>query len=398
MTDDYSRYFKIFADVSRSIHSGTSTGEILERIAEHIAQILVAKGCIFWIINAGRRTIETMISHGFPYRSLSLVAYDTLVSLLDPEPGRTVFIEDARYDERIPDLERLGKRRVGSIHGFSFDIVGPYTGILAVYFGNVRKLEDRETALVTALGEQGAIALHRTLTAGDQTLETLKQIVEGFVLALEAKDAQTHGHSMRVAEFARLTATRMGLSEKAVATIHHGGLLHDIGKIGMADHMLGRLGILSRREMDVVKQHPVIGARIVRPLAFLHDVEPLILHHHERFDGSGYPEGLKGDAIPLGARIIGVCDAFETMLSGRNHLKKMSLSDAVANLQQGVGLHFDPVAVRALFDVLQDHPEVVNEDQEVMVRSLDRMRLDLDAIGLKNLIRRKMKSDFPIGF
>ncbi|MFH1154296.1 MAG: HD domain-containing phosphohydrolase [Pseudomonadota bacterium] len=396
-TDDYSRYFKILSEVSKSIHSGTSTGEVLERIVGHISNILDAKGCIFWIINTGKRTIETMISHGFTYRSLAQVEYDTLIKIFNPEEGNGVFIEDARADERIPDLERLGKQRVGSITGLFFTIVGSYTGILAVYFTNYRKLDTREMELITALGEQGTIALHKTLTYDDQMLQTLKQIVEGFVLALEAKDEQTHGHSIRVADFARLTAVEMGLKDKEVETIHHAGLLHDIGKIGMEDYILERLGILTGKEMDIVKKHPVIGARIVKPLTFLQDVEPLILYHHERYDGSGYPEGLKGEKIPMGARILSVCDAFETMLSGRNHMEKMTFHDAIVNLQRGININFDPKVVKALFSVLQNHPEVVDA-QGATDRCMEQMQLDIEAIGVKNLIRKNMRSELLISF
>jgi putative nucleotidyltransferase with HDIG domain len=153
-------------------------------------------------------------------------------------------------------------------------------------------------------------------------------------------------------------AEELRLVESEIETIYHGGLLHDIGKIGMNDDILERLGILSRKEMDIVRQHPVIGARIAQPLNFLHDVVPLIRHHHERFDGSGYPDGLKGAAIPLGARILSLCDAFETMLAGRTHFAKIRLEDAIVNLHQEAGSHFDPALVDALFSALYDRPEV----------------------------------------
>jgi len=111
--------------------------------------------------------------------------------------------------------------------------------------------------------------------------------------------------------------------------------------------------------MDIVKLHPEVGARIVRPLIFLSDVEPLILHHHERFDGTGYPDGLKGERIPLGVRILTVCDAFETMLAGRKHFAKMKLEDAILNLGNGAGDHFDPQVVKALLSALPGNPEIV---------------------------------------
>lgn len=359
MTGDYAAFFRVFTKVSKAIHSGDKSSDILESIAIHIKDILKAKGCIFWIVDHSNRKILSKYAHGFSYRSLEEIGYDTLVSVLNPQLGSPVFIEDARYDPTIPDMELLGKRRVGSITGLFFDIVDSWGGILAVYFHDRRELSSDEFALVTALGEQGAIALRRAIINDKKMTSNLRQMVEGLTLALEAKDEKTHGHSVKVAALARMVAEEMGMSEEEVERIYHGGLLHDIGKIGMEDDILQRLGILSRKEMDIVKLHPVVGAKIVRPLVFLNDVEPLILHHHERFDGTGYPDGLKGDRIPLGVRILTVCDAFETMLAGRKYFAKMKLEDAILNLSNGAGHHFDPEVVKALLSALPKNPEII---------------------------------------
>ena len=360
MSEDYTTFFRVFSQVSKAIHSGENTTEILENIVTNIKEILGAKGCIYWIVDHGRQKIEMMISHGFPYRNLTDVDYEILNQIFDSGKGPLIYIEDAKSDGRIPELDTIGKKSVGSITGMFFDIIGSTAGILAVYFYNRRELTTSELEILTALGEQGAIALHKALSYDEKMLQNLRQIVEGFTLALEAKDERTHGHSLKVACFARLIAEDMGLEETEVETIYHGGLLHDIGKIGMNDDILERLGILSRKEMDIIKQHPVIGARITQPLVFLNDVVPLILHHHERYDGTGYPDGLKAETIPLGARILTVCDAFETMLAGRKHFARMKFEDAVVNLYQGARHQFDPKILDALFSVLLKNPELVH--------------------------------------
>ncbi len=397
MTDEYSRYFKVFSQVSKAIHSGESTKDVLEGIVSHITEILDAKGCIFWIVDTGTRQIETKISHGFSYRSLELVDYDSLVRVFDPGAGDDmVVVENAREDDRLPDLERLGKRLVGSIHGFVFHITGNYSGILAIYyFGSYKKIEPHEQQLVRALGEQGAIALQRTLSYDEKMLETLRRIVEGFALALEAKDEDTHGHSVRVADFARKTARQMGLVAEQVSEIYHAGLLHDIGKIGMDDYILQKLGGLTAKEMDRVKKHPEIGARIIKPLPFLNNLAPLILCHHERYDGSGYPAGLKGDNIPLGARILSVCDAFETMLSGRGQMPKMSIDQAIEGLKKGVNIQFDPKVVKGFFDMISAHPEVI-DDKGSMDRCLEDLKIDVNEIAVKNRVRKRMAQSFPV--
>ncbi len=368
MSSDYKDFFKVFSQVSKAIHSGENTTEILGQIVRNIKEILGAKGCIYWIVDRQQEKIETMVSDGFPYRSLSNVNYRELTHLFDNDRGPIVWIEDAKTDKRIPDLDTIGKRSVGSITGMFFDIIGKYSGILAVYFYGHKKLGIEETEILTALGEQGAIALHKAFSYDEKMLQNLRQMVEGFTLALEAKDESTHGHSVRVARFAKVVAEEINLSANDLETIYHGGLLHDIGKIGMNDDILERLGILSRKEMDIVKQHPEIGARIAKPLNFLNDVVPLILHHHERFDGSGYPDGLKGSAIPLGARILTLCDAVETMLAGRTYFARMKLEDVIVNLHQEAGSHFDPVVVDAFFTVLEARPEVF----EVQINGAER--------------------------
>ena len=376
MTGDYSTFFKVFTEVSKAIHSGEKSSDILESIVTHVKEILHAKGCIFWIVDHSREKIVSKYTHGFSYRSLEQVGYDTLITLFDQELNSpAVFIEDARHDPRIPDLEMLGKRRVGSVTGIFFNITDSYRGILAIYFHDRRKLSSSEFELVTALGEQGAIALQRAISYDNKMVQSFRQMVEGLTLALEAKDETTHGHSIKVAMFSRMVAEEMGLSEKEIETIYHGGLLHDIGKIGMEDDILERLGILSRKEMDIVKLHPEMGARIIRPLIFLNEIEPLILHHHERFDGTGYPQGLKGKSIPLGVRILTVCDAFETMLAGRKYFVRMKQEDAILNLQSEAGHQFDPEVIEALFSALPKNPEI----------------LQLNSAALRCIARQKRK-------
>lgn len=385
--DPYQRYFKLFARISKAIHSGTNTREVLKSIVDHLTDILRAKGCIFWILNHAEERIETRISSGFHYQSLAQVDFSTLMAIFDREP--VVFIDDARNDPRIPDLERLGKKRVGSVTGQFFSIAGEFRGLLAIYFTGKKRLAPMEVELVTALGEQGALALERTLSCDREMVETLRQIVEGFVLALEAKDEQTHGHSVRVAEFAKRVAAKMGLGARDVETVFHAGLLHDIGKIGMEDAILARLGALSLGDMDRIKTHPVIGARIIKPLRFLDELGPLILNHHERFDGSGYPEGKRGEAIPLGARILAVCDAFETMVSGRSHLERLELYDAVTHLQHQASLGFDPAVIQALFRVLEDDPALIDAKGGVG-RCLKVLQRDITPIAQENLLKQQM--------
>lgn len=379
------QYFETFRLVSTAIHSGQCVAEILETIAAQITEIMGAKGCIYWIVDEEKQRIQTSVGHGFTYRSLAGADFETLDQLFRIGARTVVNIGDARTDGRIPDLERLGKRRVASICGIAFDIVPPYAGVLAVYFGSQRQLVHSEIEFIMALGEQGAIALQKALTYDENMLQAFRETVETLVLAIEAKDTTTHGHSMKVAEYARQTALEMGLSGADAERVHQAGLLHDIGKIGIAGRTLNRVGRLNAKEYEAIKLHPVIGDRIVRRLSFMADIAPLILYHHERFDGSGYPEGLSGMQIPLEARILSACDAFDTMISGRPKMPRRTLPEALRQLRVESGKCFDPDVVTALTRVAEKHPDMV-QPAEFDTAYFERLRSRLSAPAPKRKV------------
>ncbi len=393
----YHSYFKLLAKISKKIHSNTETLEIIACIVENIVDVMSAKGCIYWILNQQKQIIETRIFHGFDYQSLSRVDYPTLMTIFKKKKTNPICITDARNDTRIPDLERLGKRRISSVTGMFFDITGPLSGLLAVYFTDSRTLAPHELELLTALGEQGAISLEKAMGYDKKTQIMYQQIVEGFALAIEAKDKVTHGHSQRVARLSELTARKMGLEEKKVRQIFQAGILHDIGKIGTQDNLLERLGNLSKKEMSTIRQHPCLGADMLRPLTFFSEIEPLVRHHHELFNGSGYPGGKKGKQIPLGARIITVCDAFETMITGRPHIPKKDLAAALTALKQGVGTRFDPKVVQAFFTMIQENPGII-EARETIASCLDILQQNMVQLAQQNQLAKKLSNPFPGSF
>jgi putative nucleotidyltransferase with HDIG domain len=397
MTPDFHEFFTLFAKISKKIHANNDTQDILACIVENITRLLSAKGSIFWILNTEKQCIETKIFHGFDYRSLMHTDYPTLMTLFENHKNDCVVISNAREDDRIPDLERLGKRKINSVTGLFFTISGPYTGLLAVYFMGNRTLDPHELELVTALGEQGAIALEKAMGHDRKILEIYQKIVEGFALAIEARDRVTHGHSRRVATLSRLTARQMDLNETMVKNIFHAGILHDIGKIGTRDTVLDRLGHLTPKEMEQIRQHPVLGADILVPLTFFEDIAPMIRHHHERFDGTGYPDGIKGRRIPLGARILAVCDVFETMTAGRPGMPSKDLSSAICELKHGVGTLFDPDVVQAFFAMIQEHPHAM-ELHESIDDVLDMLRQNVADLALHNRLEKKTARLFPTGF
>ena len=184
------------------------------------------------------------------------------------------------------------------------------------------------------------------------TLETL-------VNALEAKDAYLRGHSARVADSAAMVAAEMGLPDDQVEAIRTAGRLHDIGKIGIREEILSKQGPLTDEEFEHVKQHPVIGSDILAPLAHLGAVIQFVRSHHERWDGKGYPDGLSGEGIPVGARIIGAVEIYDALTTSRPYQEKMLPESAVERLRDLVGTVLDPAVHRALQAVVSRREALV---------------------------------------
>lgn len=167
------------------------------------------------------------------------------------------------------------------------------------------------------------------------------QSLQGLANALEAKDPYTRGHSGRVARTARRLAEVHGLPKTSAEMVAQAGLLHDLGKIGIPEAILRKPGPLTEAEWDSMRQHPVVGARIVAPLDFFAEGAFIVRHHHERVDGSGYPDRLVGEAIPLGARIVAVADVYDALTSDRPYRPGLSSAQAIAELRAQEGRTLD---------------------------------------------------------
>ncbi len=169
--------------------------------------------------------------------------------------------------------------------------------------------------------------------------------VKALILTIDAKDHYTYNHSNRVAELSASLAKAMNVPGKIVNEIKHAASIHDIGKVGIEENILKKNGRLTFDENDEIKKHPSIGAGIVQSVPFLEDAIPIILHHHERYDGKGYPGGLKGKNIPLAARIVIIADAVDAMMSDRPYRSALSSEEVLNELQNNAGAQFDPEIV-----------------------------------------------------
>ena len=263
--------------------------------------------------------------------------------------GKAVLVEDTKKDAlfgRVHDENShsvmcapliLKAERIGAVTLFDKLISGAPSEI---YF------RDDDLKLFLILSQQTAISLEN-LRLFEEVNSLFLSSIKALAETIDAKDPYTHGHAERVTDDALAIADEMDLSDDEKKRVLVGAILHDIGKIGIKDAVLSKPGRLSDEEKEMFDQHPDIGSKIMRPIKQLEDVIPMIRHHHEFYDGTGYPDKLKGEQIPLGARIIAVADTYDAMTSDRPYRKALSQEIAKGEINKVSGVQFDPRVVAA---------------------------------------------------
>jgi putative nucleotidyltransferase with HDIG domain len=221
-----------------------------------------------------------------------------------------------------------------------------------------RLFSDEEHAQARQLADQVAVAL-----SNSRLIEELKALtwgtLEAFARAIDAKSPWTAGHSERVTEMSLRIARQMGRSQSELEVLHRGALLHDIGKLGISMKVLDKPGRLDEDEVQHVMTHPTIGGRILEPISAFADILPIVTQHHEKYDGSGYPDRLAGEQIDINARILAVADTYDAMTSDRPYRKGFEHAKAVGLILEESGKQFDPHVLRAFMVAVNEDPQRV---------------------------------------
>jgi putative two-component system response regulator len=235
---------------------------------------------------------------------------------------------------------------VEAIHQGAYDFIIKPFDLDLVVFSVEKALEKRRLEeevenyhlhLEKSVEERTARLQHLYNVLKEAHLDTIKALIE----AIDAKDPHTRGHSDRVRKMSLRIAMKLGFNENRLEGLGYGALLHDIGMFGIRDEVLQKQGPLTPEEYEHIQEHPLIGVKIVEEIDFFKDQVPMIRHHHEHFDGSGYPDRLAGEEIPIEARIIAVSDAFDAMTSARPHRTKMTFESTLAEMRKHKGKQFD---------------------------------------------------------
>lgn len=247
--------------------------------------------------------------------------------------------------------EMLVRATAGSSEGESSRIDLPLQvgeRVIGVFeLGTDRELQVEDRRLLETMASQAAIAIENARLFED-TQRTYYETLRSLTSALEARDSYTRGHSERVAGLSLQIAAELGLDENDCSEIFSAAMLHDIGKIGVRDAILLKPDTLTHAEMDAIRSHPALGDTILGPLKFLGRVSSFVKHHHERWDGEGYPDKLRAEEIPLPSRIVAVADTFDALTTDRPYRERMSAERAVQEIERNAGTQFDPQVVIAL--------------------------------------------------
>lgn len=248
-----------------------------------------------------------------------------------------------------------GQSLDGVVRDVQLTTAGIMTAEAALLWLLLKRAYGRTSEQMGAQARALVAALSESESAYDSTLRALS-------LALDVRDRETEGHAQRVARYMDLMARELRAPNVDVRTLRRGALLHDLGKIGIPDEILRKTGELDGSEWRVMKRHPAYGARILAGIPYLSGAAEIVRHHHEHFDGSGYPDGLAGEDIPLGARIFALADALDAMTSDRPYRRAMSLEDAISEIERCGGKQFDPVMVNAFLRIPIDRLSAVRSD------------------------------------
>jgi putative nucleotidyltransferase with HDIG domain len=352
-------------DVGVELGATLDRGHLLHLILERVGQLVQAEAAS--VFELAEETGELVLCAGTqvpPHLrgEIRMPVGEGIAGWVARE-GHTIVIPDVSQDPRFyPKVDEQTDFRTRSILSTPLAVQEQVPGEEGVFrkrvIGVAQALNKRDEGGFTAadveifeaLAQHAAVAMERTRLYR-QINEMFTNAIAALAEAMEAKDPYTRGHTRRVTAVSAAIAEEMGLRPEQVARIRTAGLLHDIGKIGMPDHILHKPGQVTEAEVEVIRRHPLDGARILNPLHHLRDVIPGVAEHHERYDGSGYPRGLRGEEISLAGRIIAVADVFDAMTSNRPYRRALPVETAVKELRSQAGRQFDPQVMAAFVRV-----------------------------------------------
>jgi len=343
----------ILYQISRSISSTLELDNILKVILDFSVKISGAnRGSVMlldekknvFFIKAAYNLSEKIIRKGTFAKDENTIGWVV-------KNKKPLYIKDLEQDKRFSKKEEIDYK-LKQLLMVPIIIEGEVKGVINL--DNNTSFTTDTINLFKSFSEQAAVTINNARLY-QKIQDSYFEIVKALAQTIEAKDPYTHGHSARVMEYAVQIAQKLGLPEEEIESLRYAAILHDIGKIGVRGIILNNPNGLTAEEYDEVKRHPIIGENIITPIELLQPIRPLIRHHHEWYNGKGYPDGLSGENIPLGARILAVADAYDAMKSDRPYRKTLTEETAIQELKRGNKTQFDPKTVEVFLELLKQN-------------------------------------------
>ena len=333
-------------EINKAISSSLSHEKIIETAIQSIERIIQSELVAVLGDEKGKLVVTATHSVGVTAPATiqtGAILTGNCIACNAFKKGESLYIPHLGKEKRLNPLDRaLAKAGIKSLLAIPLVSRDITKGVLLLGNTQVGRFVREDAFAIEKIASQMAVALENAHLY-EEMRSLFISTVTSLANAIDAKSPWTKGHSERVMRISATIAKEMGLDEQMIERVRLGGLLHDIGKIGILEALLEKPTTLSEDEFPPMRLHPEKGVAILAPIDQLRDVLPGILFHHERFDGAGYPKGLKGEAIPLEARIIMVADSFDAMVAERPYKKGYSLNQALAELRIKAGSQFDPV-------------------------------------------------------
>ncbi|MFC2003191.1 HD domain-containing phosphohydrolase, partial [Chloroflexota bacterium] len=356
-TDEYKARLELLYEVAQQASSASEVSKLLEQILRATQRLVKASASSLLLIDEEKGGLCFQAAGGKAANTLRQIrlGLDSGIAGWVARHGTPLVTNDVagdkRFNKQIDEVSGFVSKSIMAVPLVRGQGIIGVIEVLNKVDGSVFTEQDlgvltgfASTEALILLVSMAATAIHN-IKLCESLQDGFKSTVETLVVAVDAKDPYTYGHSRRVKEYALLAANSLSFSSEELQAIGFGALLHDIGKIGIHDSILRKSGPLMAEEWYVIHKHPLRGANIVSEISLLAKARDVVLNHHERYDGNGYPEGLRGENIPIGARLVAVADAFDTMTTDRSYRLKLSADDALGELVKHAGTQFCPVAV-----------------------------------------------------
>lgn len=344
--------------VTHALKAGMDPKKISLMIARLTCELMHTDACLLQlvdeeskmlIVNAGYRVSEEFM------KRFSVVKIGECVNGKAAASGKAIVVSDIDRDHRIKNVDLIKAEGFVSMLSVPILFQDKVSGVISAYSRKKRQFSTEEMEVLGIFASQAAVAIQEARHCRD-IQSTYFNTIKALVLAIEAKDPYTRGHTERVTEYALAVGKNLGFNQKELETLQYAGELHDLGKISIPDFVLCKPGTLTCDERAIIERHPQKGTELIGPLEFLKNTIPVVRHHHERYDGRGYPDKLSQDNIPIMARIIACADSYDAMTSNRPYrIGKMSHEQALQEILDNAGSQFDPRIAQVFVETMQTY-------------------------------------------